>query len=140
MAAVPSSDLFRVLVVDDSRDYADSVCEFIAATTTWQADVAYGGRDAIASTQAQRPDVVLLDLEIPPLTGFDVAEALEQQYPDDLPWIIAISGNTSLFHAALKDRRFSRALLKPANLSSLIAWLDKLRRTGEARSGRTVET
>jgi signal transduction histidine kinase len=67
-----------LLVVDDNRDYADALCEFVALTSDWHPHAAYAVAEAVASALEHWPDAVLLDLQIPPCTGFDAADALEK--------------------------------------------------------------
>jgi signal transduction histidine kinase/CheY-like chemotaxis protein len=65
----------RVLVADDeeaNRDWLKRVLEPAGFTVL----VATGGQEAIAMTKAQMPDLVMLDLMMPNVTGFDVVEAL----------------------------------------------------------------
>lgn len=116
----------RVLIVDDNHDYADSVRELVEISSTWEAETAYGVTEAIAKAKVHRPDAVLLDLEMPPLSGFQAVEAFERAFPDDLPKIVAVSGNSSLVQAASSDRRFSGALLKPVDPSLLVRWLGEI--------------
>jgi signal transduction histidine kinase/CheY-like chemotaxis protein len=63
----------RVLVVDDNRDAADTLALLLRAGGH-EADVAYDGAEALAKFGARRPDVVLLDIELPhDLDGHAVA-------------------------------------------------------------------
>jgi signal transduction histidine kinase/CheY-like chemotaxis protein len=66
-----------VLVVDDDRHAVEIVAACVAglATTILRA---YGGREAIDVARRERPDVIVLDLMMPEVTGFDVVEALRE--------------------------------------------------------------
>lgn len=116
----------RVLIVDDNHDYADSLRELVELSTDWEPETAYGVPEAIAKVQSRRPDAVLLDLDIPPSTGFQAADALERAFPDNPPVLFAVSGNVDLVRAAANDRRFTRALLKPADPGVLMSWLNEI--------------
>ncbi len=65
----------QVLVVDDERANRDWLKE-ILEPAGFGVISAVGGREAIELARAQRPDLVLLDLLMPEVTGFDVVEAL----------------------------------------------------------------
>jgi PAS domain S-box-containing protein len=65
----------RVLVVDDNADGADSLAE-IVEMLGHAADVAYDGPTAIEKARAIRPDVVLCDIGLPGMSGYEVAKAL----------------------------------------------------------------
>src|SRR5262245_50504217 len=100
----------RVLVVDDYQDLADSLTLMLRALGA-DARAVYDGESALRSVEDFRPDLILLDLVLPGLTGLDVARALSQ-WPDlRQTRLLALSGwshdearQTSLgagFHAYL---------------------------------------
>lgn len=65
----------RILVVDDNVDGADLLAELLEAMGN-EARVAYDGEQALAVDGDFRPDVVLLDLGLPGIDGFEVARRL----------------------------------------------------------------
>jgi signal transduction histidine kinase len=67
-----------VLVVDDNRDAADSLALLVEAFGH-SAVVAYDGPSAVEKARNHSPDVVLCDLGLPGMTGFDVARAIHAQ-------------------------------------------------------------
>ena len=78
-----------VLIVDDERPVADSFAAFFERYGGHSAARAYTGADGIAAYQAMRPDLVLLDLRLPDMTGFDVYERIREYSPT----VIMISGH-----------------------------------------------
>jgi PAS domain S-box-containing protein len=89
LAAGPGSGR-RVLVVDDNTDAAES----LAALVTFLghvADVAHDGPGAIEKARANRPDVVLCDIGLPGMSGYEVAQALRAEGLAGLR-LIAVSG------------------------------------------------
>jgi signal transduction histidine kinase/DNA-binding response OmpR family regulator len=64
-----------VLVVDDERDTVEFIGETLRAEG-FQVNVAYDGRQALESMTRLRPDLVLLDVMMPELSGFEVLEAM----------------------------------------------------------------
>jgi PAS domain S-box-containing protein len=72
-----SGEALRVLVVDDDPRAVDLVAVHVAAlgSTVLRA---YGGCEAIAVARAELPDLIVLDLMMPDVTGFDVVEALSE--------------------------------------------------------------
>ncbi|HUG26357.1 hypothetical protein [Piscinibacter sp.] len=74
----------------------------------------------------RRPDALLLDLDIPPSSGFEAADAFEQAFPGNLPVLLAMSGNATLLRMASGDVRFSQVVLKPADPGRIIDWLSRL--------------
>jgi PAS domain S-box-containing protein len=66
----------RVLIVDDNRDAAESLAELVKMLGH-AVEVAYDGANAVEKARAYRPDVVLCDLGLPGMNGYDVARAFE---------------------------------------------------------------
>ena len=62
----------RVLVVDDNVDAADSLAELVQLFGH-STEIAYDGPTALAKAQANPPDVVLCDIGLPGMSGYDVA-------------------------------------------------------------------
>jgi CheY-like chemotaxis protein len=105
----------RVLVVDDDTDTADSL---VVLLSLWgcRAAAAYDGRAATGAALADRPDVVVLDLGLPGLDGYEVARRLRVAPGLEKVRLIAVSG-----YGRDEDRARSRAagfdhhLLKPVD-------------------------
>jgi len=119
-----------LLVVDDSHDYANSLCELLELTTVWRVTAAYSVRHAIEAVEQFAPDAVLLDLEMPPSSGLHVVDALGRQLAGPLPAIYVVSGNADLLEGASADPRVRGAAIKPADPAVLVRWLE------EASSGK----
>jgi PAS domain S-box-containing protein len=68
----------KILVVDDDPKAVELIAVRVMslATTVLRA---YGGREAIETARRERPDLIVLDLMMPDVNGFDVVEALQQQ-------------------------------------------------------------
>jgi PAS domain S-box-containing protein len=81
----------RILVVDDMRDNADSLAMLLELGGN-EVQTAYDGLAAVEAAARFRPDVVLLDIRMPKLNGFDACRRIREQ-----PWgknmmLIALSG------------------------------------------------
>jgi diguanylate cyclase (GGDEF)-like protein/PAS domain S-box-containing protein len=75
-----SSDLGRVLVVDDNEDNREVLARRLARNG-YAVSVADGGRDLVERIRAEGVDLVLLDIEMPGITGLDALVAIRQSYP-----------------------------------------------------------
>src|SRR6185312_14259991 len=62
----------RILVVDDNRDAADSLC-MILNSLGHAARAVYGSAEALRSLEADTPDVILLDIGLPAMDGYQLA-------------------------------------------------------------------
>jgi PAS domain S-box-containing protein len=88
--ALRSNGGLRVLVVDDNADAANSLAE-IAALLGHIVDVALDGPSAIEKARVNRPDVVLCDIGLPGMSGYEVAQVLRADGGLGLQ-LIAVSG------------------------------------------------
>ncbi|AUX44509.1 hypothetical protein SOCE26_059730 [Sorangium cellulosum] len=113
----------RVLVVDDNPDVAESLVMLLEALD-YKVCKASDGAEALALASAFRPEIVLLDIGLPEMDGYEVARQLRRQPGLDGALLVALSG-----YGQEEDQRRSRAagfdhhLVKPvgrAMLQSLI--------------------
>ena len=82
MPDVPSSPI-RVLIVDDHPILREGVAAIVALQNDMEvAGNATNGTEAVAQFAALRPDVVLMDLQMPGMSGFEAVEAIRADYPD----------------------------------------------------------
>ncbi len=65
----------KVLIADDEQNIVISL-EFLLAREGFQVLVAQDGEEALAKARAEKPDLVLLDVMMPKMNGFDVCQAL----------------------------------------------------------------
>jgi two-component system response regulator AtoC len=105
-----------VLIVDDERPVTDAFATFFERHGNHTVTCAYTGADAIVAFEASRPDLVLLDLRLPDMTGFDVYARIR----DHSPVVIMISGHGDIPLAvqALQSGA-ENFLTKPVELSHL---------------------
>jgi signal transduction histidine kinase/ActR/RegA family two-component response regulator len=83
--------LLRVLVVDDSKEAAQSVA-FLLRRWGHDVRVVYDGQTALDEVQARRPEVVLLDIGMPGMDGYEVARRLRQSEESGKLLLIALTG------------------------------------------------
>jgi signal transduction histidine kinase/CheY-like chemotaxis protein len=83
------------LVVDDDPAAVELIANHMPATA-YNVLRAYGGREAIELARAVRPDMIVLDLMMPEVTGFDVVEALKEHADTaNIPVLIVTSRDVS---------------------------------------------
>ena len=123
----------RVLVVDDNRDAAESMGILLKLLGA-DVHVAYSGAEALEALPAYRPDVVILDIGMPDMDGYEVARRIRRQPEFQKVTLIALTG-----WGQDKDRRQSQTagfdyhLIKPADVDALQALLALVERNEEAR-------
>jgi CheY-like chemotaxis protein len=91
MPATQESTNPVVLLVDDSHDERDMYTQQLVATG-YSVQVADNGEDALARVAAQVPDVVVMDLAMPVLDGWEATRRLKETHPS-VP-VIVLSGHT----------------------------------------------
>ena len=114
----------RVMVVDDHPMWRDAVERDLTAAGLEVVAVAADGREAIARSPGARPDVVLLDLQIPEPDGVAVTAAIAQESPETRVLILSASGEQADVLAAVKAGA-TGYLVKSASREEL---LDAVRR------------
>jgi PAS domain S-box-containing protein len=68
----------RILVVDDSREIVKHLTEYLLPNLGYDALAAYDGREGLEAAREHAPDLIMLDLNLPEMTGLDVLQALAQ--------------------------------------------------------------
>jgi len=118
----------RVLIADDDRDIVDTMARLLRAEGHI-VQSAYTGKDVLPAVRIFRPDAIILDISIPQMSGYAVAQAIRQLFTDvRRPLLIGISGVWKDF----ADRRiaeqvgFDHYLEKPAEPAKLLAILETL--------------
>src|SRR5690349_11027728 len=114
----------RVLIADDNRD-AMLTLGILVRSEGYIVKLTENGKQALAVAPYFEPDIVLLDVGMPELSGFDVAQQLVQRYGARCPVLIAVSG-----YAAEEDRQraaqcgFHHFISKPYEPEALITLLN----------------
>jgi PAS domain S-box-containing protein len=113
----------QVLVVDDSRDMANSTALLLRASGH-DVRVAHSGSEALAIAAAYRPSVVLLDIGLPAVDGYEVARRLRQLPECQTARLIAVTGYGQDSDRILsRQAGFDSHLVKPVNPDQLRAVL-----------------
>jgi signal transduction histidine kinase len=113
----------RILVVDDNVDAAESLSLFLSMSGH-KAWTAYDGIEALEAARIHRPDVVLLDIGMPGMDGYELARRIRKEHSAEKLLLVALTG-----YGQDDDRRRSREanidhhLAKPVDIDALKALL-----------------
>jgi CheY-like chemotaxis protein len=111
----------RILIVEDNQDSALSL-KMLLEVLGHIVDVVHDGEEAIVAAAAQRPDVILMDIGLPGLSGYDAARRIRTDCKGSPILIIALTGwGQDQDRRRSADAGIDHHLVKPLDL-------DKLRR------------
>jgi CheY-like chemotaxis protein/two-component sensor histidine kinase len=109
----------RILVVDDNRDSADSLCKLLRLDGH-EVVAAYDGLEAVESAASFLPHIILLDIGLPKLNGFEVARRIRQRHAEACPVLVALTGwGQDSDRKASREAGFDAHLVKPVDEATL---------------------
>jgi PAS domain S-box-containing protein len=117
--AAGALESIRVLVVDDNHDAGDSLGEILSMLGA-DVRVARGGQEALEIFPAFTPRVVLLDIGMPDMNGYEVARAIRSRWPDQPSVLVALTGwGQEDDRRRAREAGFNHHLVKPADIDKL---------------------
>jgi two-component system chemotaxis response regulator CheY len=117
-------DTMRVLIADDQKSVGTSLAELVRRCQHEVVEVVTSGLEAIHAYARHRPDVVLMDYQMPKLNGATACRNIVAKYPDAR--IILVSGSPK----EIAGSGAVALLLKPVQLDRLYAALYDANRSG----------
>lgn len=118
----------RILIVDDNVDSAKSLSRLLQLSGH-QVTMAADGPEALRQAEATDPEIVLLDIGLPGMDGYQVARTLRERADSERVVLVALTG-----YGREEDRRRSREvgfdhhLVKPVDIDALLALIESQRR------------
>jgi len=133
----PATVSLKLLVIDDNVDLAYGLSTYLENTYNHDVRVAHTGKAGLEAAKQFEPDAVLLDIGLPDLDGFEVAQRLRRDLGLDRVPLVALSGFSSdegreRAELAGVDRYF----VKPVQLSALLDALPELWRSRTTPAAR----
>ena len=118
--------LLRIIVADDNRDAAISLAMVLRDEGHEVMEV-YRGDSVLPLTSTFRPEVLILDIGMPGLTGFEIAHTLRQTLGPACPALIAVTAwNQASARELGRLSGFSHYLTKPCSTDELLHILSSL--------------
>jgi CheY-like chemotaxis protein len=115
----------RILIVDDNRDAATSLAMLLKLIGN-ETHTAFDGLDAVEAAANLRPEVVLLDIGLPNLNGYEVCRRLRGQPGGKGMLVVALTGwGQEEDRQKCRDAGFDSHLVKPVELPALTKLLAK---------------
>ena len=91
-AASLATASMRILIIDNDMSSADALEEMLNASSYWETRVAYSGHAALAIAAEFEPEVVLLELNLSDMNGYDLAQSLRERAQSRALRLIALMG------------------------------------------------
>lgn len=124
LPVAPKSRSRRILVVDDNEDAAEMLA-LVLRKRGFTVVLAFDGEEALAMAQAHHPDVVLLDIGLPGIDGYEVARRLRASPMRARPVLVAVTGyGQPADRARSRDAGFDHHLVKPVAMEKLLPLLE----------------
>ncbi|MDP2273474.1 MAG: ATP-binding protein [Archangium sp.] len=121
----PRSTGRRVLVVDDNEDAADLLA-YALQNIGYQTRTAYDGASALRVVDSFRPDVALLDIGLPVMNGYELAQKLRALVELRPLRLVALTGyGQDRDRDRAREAGFDAHVVKPVDLTQLAALLDE---------------
>lgn len=106
----------RVLIVDDNHDAADALATLLEMLGH-ETQVCHDGHEALTANLQYAPDMVLLDIGLPGMDGYEVARQMLNQGRAVPPFLVALTGyGQSEDKQRSMDAGFAHHLVKPISL------------------------
>ena len=120
---------FRILVVDDNQDSAMSLAMMLSIMGH-ETKTAHDGETAVSVAESFLPDVVLLDIGLPKLNGYEVAQRIRENAWGASMFLIAITGwGQEEDHQRSSEVGLNVHMVKPVEPAALELLLSELRAT-----------
>lgn len=124
MRAMADSVNLRILIVEDNRDTASSL-KMLLEGLGYDAHVVNDGEAAVAAALALRPQVILMDIAMPGLSGYEAARRIREQCPQMRVRIVAVTGlGLQIDRLRSAEAGIDHHLVKPLDLAVLQPILD----------------
>jgi CheY-like chemotaxis protein len=114
----------RILIVDDNRSVTQLLSRLLADDTPHELSVCHRGGDVLARMEEFGPEIVLLDIGLPDMSGYEVARAIRLEPRFDEVLLVAVTG-----HVEPEDRArafeagFDEHIAKPPDKRAVLAML-----------------
>jgi CheY-like chemotaxis protein len=111
----------RVVVVDDNRDAAELVAE-VLSTVGHEVSIAHDALQALSLIARVKPAVVVLDIGMPVMDGYELASRIRREFGDNSPRLVAVTGfGLEQDRARSREVGIDTHLVKPVDVEKLIA-------------------
>jgi len=115
----------RVLIVDDNRDSVETMATLIRLSGH-EIEMAHDGKTALEKAKSFKPEIILLDVGLPDMHGYEVAERLRAVPENKSLVIVALTGyGNEEDRRRARDAGFDYHFVKPVDFTALESLINK---------------
>ena len=116
----------RLLIVDDEKETVETL-KSILLKNGYEVSVAFDGEEALLKVKEDNPDVILLDLVMPKLNGFEVLKEIREKHKDKWRPVIIISAKTELESVQrCYNLQADHYLTKPCSIDNILRAIETM--------------
>lgn len=129
----------KILVIDDDGNLRDNICE-ILTTLGFEIITAVNGQEGLILIKQNPPDLILCDVSMPTMSGYELLEALQQEEIDYIPFIFLTGNSDNGDMRKGMDLGADDYLFKPFTIDSLTKAINtRLEKTARVRKKSAEE-
>jgi two-component system response regulator YesN len=117
----------KILIVDDESIMLDAICKILESEEHTRVETAQTGREAIEKTESFIPELIMMDIKMPGISGLEALAEIRRIIPQVISVIVTAYDNFNFAQDALRLHVFDY-LLKPVNKTRLLETIAKVRR------------
>ena len=114
-----------ILIADDHEVVRRALCRLLETQAGWTTIEAQNGHEAVHNADKARPDIVIMDIDMPQLNGLDAAYQIHQQHPSMPILLLSAYSYAHMIHRAIKAG-VRGYVLKTDTTNDLIAGVNTL--------------
>lgn len=117
----------KILIIDDEEDFSHFLKLNLENTGRFKVYTAANGQTGVKTTQRRKPDVVLLDIMMPDMDGFEVLEKIKGSVKTyEIPVIMLTALDNEECRSEARGSFAGEYLVKPVSLDNLISTIDRV--------------
>ncbi len=131
---------FKILVVDDEKDIVDLLKYNLEKEKEFEVITAFNGRDALEKAVKEKPDLILLDIMMPEMNGFDVCRKLKTGAANGIPVIFLTAKENEIDEIIGLELGADDYIQKPISPRKVIARVKSVIRRAYSEKDKTIKT
>ncbi len=131
---------FKILIVDDEKDIVDLLKYNLEKEKEFDVITAFNGRDALEKAVKEKPDLILLDIMMPEMNGFDVCRKLKTGAANGIPVIFLTAKENEIDEIIGLELGADDYIQKPISPRKVIARVKSVIRRAYSEKDKTIKT